>query len=104
MVSSNNNIVLDPSCQPSIVDRRATFNLDLSQFYKCMVTRVENSVTGRVVFYHHVVVEYEEQPKQSILIKCDMGLTPNNNSSYDSEVEQLSIVKRQADFDNFREP
>lgn len=94
----------DPSCQPSIVDRRATFNLDLNQFYKCMVTRVENSVTGRVVFYHHVVVEYEEQPKQSILIKCDMGLTPNNNSSYDSEVEQLSIVKRQADFDNFREP
>jgi len=30
-------------------------------------------------------------------------MTPNNNSSYDSEVEQVSLVKRQADFENFRE-
>ena len=58
---------------------------------------------GRTVFYHHVVVEYEQSPKQAIMVKCDMGLTPNRNSSYDSEVSEVSLVKRQADFVNFQE-
>ena len=87
------------------MDRRATFNLDLAEFYKCMVTKVENAESGRLVFYHHVVLEYKmPRAKEFIMVKCDMGMTPNSNSSYDSEEEQLSIVKRQADFDNFREP
>ena len=55
------------------------------------------------MFYHHVVVEYEQSPKQAIMVKCDMGLTPNRNSSYDSEVSEVSLVKRQADFVNFQE-
>jgi len=95
----------DPSCKPEIVDSRATFNLSLDEFYKCMLTKVVNSATGRTVYYQHVVLEYSNNkvPKQSIMVKCDMGLTPNNNSSYDSEVEQVSLVKRQADFENFYE-
>jgi len=95
----------DPTCKPEIVDSRATFNLRLSEYYKCMLTKVVNSQTGRTVYYQHVVLEFKDQmvAKQNIMIKCDMGMTPNNNSSYDSEVEQVSLVKRQADFENFRE-
>ena len=58
---------------------------------------------GRTVFYQHVVVEYSHSPKQAIMVKCDLGLTPNRNSSYDSEVSEVSLVKRQADFVNFHE-
>lgn len=93
----------DPTCKPEIVDRRVTFNLSLSDFYKCMITKVVNKNTGRTVFYQHVVVEYDDSPKQAIMVKCDMGLTPGRNSSYDSEVSEVSLVKRQADFVNFQE-
>merc|ERR1711936_1170462 len=95
----------DPSCKPEIVDRRATFNLNLEEFYRCMVTRVVSATTGRTVFYHHVVVEHKDRAKEAIMVRCDMGLQGSNNaSSYDAEVEAVSLVKRQADFgDNFRE-
>merc|ERR1712013_611277 len=67
----------DPACKPEVVDNRATFNLKLSNIYQCMVTKVLNKNTGR---------------------------TPTNTSSYDSEVSEVSLVKRQADFPvNFRE-
>ena len=58
---------------------------------------------GRTVFYQHVVLEYSSSPKQAIMVKCDLGLTPSRNSSYDSEVSEVSLVKRQADFVNFHE-
>jgi len=93
----------NPTCKPEIVDRRVTFNLSLVDFSDCMITRVVNKHTGRTVFYQHVVVEYSERPKQAIMVKCDLGLTPNRNSSYDSEVSEVSLVKRQADFVNFHE-
>lgn len=93
----------DPTCKPEIVDRRVTFNLSLSDFYNCMITRVVNKHTGRTVFYQHVVLEYSHSPKQAIMVKCDLGLTPGRNSSYDSEVSEVSLVKRQADFVNFHE-
>merc|ERR1712025_933160 len=95
----------DPACKPEIVHNRATFNLKLNNIYQCMVTKVLNKNTGRTVYYHRVVMEYQDTtPKQAFLVKCDMGLTPTNSSSYDSEVSELSIVKRQADFPvNFRE-
>jgi len=95
----------DPSCKPEIVDRRVTFSLDLEQFYRCMVTKVVSATTGRTVYYHHVVVEHKDRAKEAIMVKCDMGLQGSNNaSSYDAEVEAVSLVKRQADFgDNFRE-
>jgi len=95
----------DPACKPEIVDSRATFNLKLTNIYQCMVTKVLNKNTGRTVYYHRVVVEYKDTtPKQAFLVKCDTGLTPTNASSYDSEVSEISLVKRQADFPvNFRE-
>jgi len=93
----------DPTCKPEIVDRRVTFNLSLSDFYNCMITKVVNKHTGRTVFYQHVVLEYSDSPKQAIMVKCDLGLTPTRNSSYDSEVSEVSLVKRQADFVNFHE-
>merc|ERR1712001_128632 len=93
----------DPTCKPEIVDRRVTFNLSLSDFYNCMITKVVNQHTGRTVFYQHVVLEYNDSPKQAIMVKCDLGLTPSRNSSYDSEVSEVSLVKCQADFVNFHE-
>jgi len=95
----------DPACKPEVVDSRATFNLKLNDIYQCMLTKVLNKNTGRTVYYHRVVMEYkDETPKQAFLVKCDMGLTPTNASSYDSEVSEISIVKRQADFPvNFQE-
>ena len=113
---------VDPACKPEVVDSRATFNLKLNDIYQCMLTKVLNKNTvnllkcrlqiferkmiqGRTVYYHRVVMEYkDETPKQAFLVKCDMGLTPTNASSYDSEVSEISIVKRQADFPvNFQE-
>merc|ERR1712214_87045 len=51
-------------------------------------------------------MEYgEKEGKDAFLVKCDTGITPlNKTAAYDVEVEQLSIVKRQAEFpENFRE-
>jgi len=95
----------DPACKPEVVNSRATFNLKLSNIYQCMVTKVVNKNTGRTVYYHRVVMEYKDTtPKQAFMVKCDMGLTPTNASSYDSEVSEVSLVKRQADFPvNFQE-
>jgi len=96
----------DPACKPEVVGSRATFNLDLDNIYQCMVTRVVDRSTGRRVFYHRVVVEYgQKAAKDAFLVKCDSGITPlNKTAAYDVEVEQLSIVKRQAEFpENFRE-
>jgi len=89
----------DPACKPEVVHNRATFNLKLNNIYQCMVTKVLNKNTGRTVYYHRVVMEYKDTtPKQAFFVKCDMGLTPTNASSYDSEVSEISLVKRQADF------
>merc|ERR1712227_65334 len=56
--------------------------------------------TENKVFYHKIIVEYNDQtPKESILVKCDSDLTPRGNSTYDSEIEEVSVVKRQADLD-----
>ena len=104
-LSTTTNNIPDPTCKPEIVDRRVTFSLDLEQFYRCMVTKVVSATTGRTVYYHHVVVEHQDRAKEAIMVKCDMGLQGSSNaSSYDAEVEAVSLVKRQADFgDNFRE-
>jgi len=89
----------DPACKPDIVGHRATFNLDLDNIYQCMVTKVTNRNTGRTVYYHRVVLEYKDKAgKEAIMVKCDTGLTPLNNSTYDAEVQSVSLVKRQADF------
>ena len=58
------------------------------------------------MFYHRVVVEDQDSavPRHSFTVKCDQGLTPANSSSYSSEVSEISLVKRQADFPvNFQE-
>jgi len=96
----------DPLCKPEVVGNRATFTLSLENIYQCMVTRVMDRTTGRKVFYHRVVMEYGDQaPKDAFLVKCDSGITPlNKTAAYDVEVEEVSIVKRQAEFpEYFRE-
>jgi len=96
----------EPACKPELVGSRATFLLSLDDIYQCMVTRVRDRNTGREVFYHRVVLEYgNTDRKDAFMVKCDSGLSPLNvTAAYDVEVEQLSLVKRQAEFpDNFRE-
>jgi len=109
---SVNNIYLehlkdfpDKACKPHTEGRLVTFNLKLANIYQCMLTKVVNKQTESKVYYHRVIVEFSDNtPKQSILVKCNTELTQQGNSTYDSEIEKLSLVKRQADFPvNFRE-
>jgi len=95
----------ESACKPRLEGRKATFELNLDNIYECALTKVVNKQTDSKVYYHRVIVEYSDNtPKESILVKCDTDLTPLGNSSYDSEIEALSLVKRQADFPvNFRE-
>jgi len=96
----------DKACKPEIVGSRATFHLSLDNIYQCMVTKVVDKNTGRKVFYHRVIMEYgDKAPKDAFLVKCDSGISNlNTTQPYDVEVEQLSVVKRQAEFpSNFRE-
>ena len=44
-LSTTTNDIPDPTCKPEIVDRRVTFNLSLSDFYNCMITKVVNKHT-----------------------------------------------------------
>ena len=39
----------DPACKPEVVGSRATFNLDLDDIYQCMVTRVVDRSTVRMI-------------------------------------------------------
>merc|ERR1712141_633135 len=61
------------------------FRLNLQDIYQCMVTQVRNKATGRTVFYHRIITEYETRPKQVFLVKCD------NYNNHTAE-----IVKRSA--------
>lgn len=95
----------ETACKPQVEGRKATFVLNLDNIYQCMLTKVVNKKTDSKVYYHRVVVEYsDDTQKEYILVKCDTDLTPAGNSTYDSEVEAISLVKRQADFPfNFSE-
>jgi len=72
------------ACKPNIEGDKATFRLNLQDIYQCMVTKVLNKATGRQVFYHRIITEFETRPKQVFLVKCD---------SYKNHTE---IVKRSA--------
>jgi len=81
------------SCHPIIDGDKVTFKLNLQDIYKCMVTKVLNKATGRQVYYHRIITEYQARPKQVFLVKCDNTYKRNH-----TEV----IVKRSAQ--NIREP
>jgi len=79
----------DPACKPRLEGNKATFFLRLDNIYQCMVTKVVNQITGTKVYYHRLIIEYQDEtPKESILVKCLTG--PTHNSSHPS------LVKRQA--------
>jgi len=65
---------------------KATFRLNLQDIYQCMVTKVVNKETERIVYYHRIITEFETRPKEVFLVKCD---TFKNTTSSD-------IVKRSA--------
>jgi len=92
----------DPACKPKITGNLVTFQLKLSNIYQCMLQKIVNKQTNSKLYYHRVIVEYEDDtPKEAIVVKCNTGISAVSNSS---EVESLSIVKRQVDFGpGFRE-
>jgi len=100
----------DKACKPRRENGRFTFRLNLANIYECGVTKVVDRESGRKVYYHNIIMERESQSafkKQAILVKCDSELLHGtNSSSYDSESNKISIVKRSAQNfpPNFQEP
>merc|ERR1711899_278635 len=74
------------ACHPTLENDKATFRLNLQDIYQCMVTRVVNKETERIVYYHRIITEFETRPKEVFLVKCD---TFKDTTSSD-------IVKRSA--------
>ncbi|XP_023706967.1 uncharacterized protein LOC111864145 [Cryptotermes secundus] len=60
----------DKACHPELEQNKATFRLSLTDVFRCGVTRIHNQLTGQSVYYHRVVVEDLNLPKQVILVKC----------------------------------
>lgn len=104
----------DKACKPRRENGKITFRLNLANIYECSVTKVVDRESGRKVYYHHIIIEHANHPslskkfkKQAILVKCDSELLHGtNSSSYDSELNEVSIVKRSAQNfpPNFQEP
>jgi hypothetical protein len=92
----------DPACKPSVRGNLVTFELKLSNIYECMLQKIVNKQTKSKLYYHRVIVEYHDQtPKEAIVVKCSSGISSAGNSS---EIETVSVVKRQAGFGpGFRE-
>jgi hypothetical protein len=91
----------EKSCQPFMEENKATFSIDLTNIYKCMVTKVLNKGTGRRVYYHRVIMEYEAgKPKDVFLVKCDSAVNATS-----SMVEEVKITKRSPSpqFENLKE-
>jgi len=87
----------DPACRPNIEGNLVTFDLKLNNIYQCMLQKIVNKQTNSRLYYHRVIVEYnDDTPKEAIVVKCSSGLSQAKNTT--SEVEELSIVKRQADY------
>lgn len=86
----------DPACKPTIKGNLVTFDLKLSNIDQCLLQKVVNKQTNSKLYYHRVIVEYnDETPKEAITVKCSDDIS---NSEFDR------IVKRQADFGpGFRE-
>ncbi|KAF4526143.1 hypothetical protein B566_EDAN012454 [Ephemera danica] len=68
----------DRACHPlqnSESGRLLTFELPLDlEKDRCGLMRVHNTLTGRSVYYHHVVVESVEGGKQLLQVKCTIDL------------------------------
>jgi len=100
----------DKACKPRRENGKITFRLNLANIYECSITKVVDRESGRKVYYHHIVIEHalsNKFKKQAILVKCDSELLHGtNSSSFDSKLNEVSIVKRSAqNFPaNFQEP
>eukprot|EP00096_Caligus_rogercresseyi_P013723 TRINITY_DN6330_c0_g1_i4.p1 TRINITY_DN6330_c0_g1~~TRINITY_DN6330_c0_g1_i4.p1 ORF type:complete len:310 (-),score=42.92 TRINITY_DN6330_c0_g1_i4:620-1549(-) len=84
----------EPKCKARIEGSKATFSLSLENIYECMMTRVKDKETNQVAYFHKIVLEYESNPKQIFLAKCDVGGMFDNTTG---ETDELStIAKRSA--------
>ncbi|XP_063228923.1 uncharacterized protein LOC134534389 [Bacillus rossius redtenbacheri] len=71
----------DKACHPAVEDSKVTFQLSLTDVYRCGVTRISNALTNRRIYYHRVVVEHSSgQPKEVLLVKCVVGPMSHNHT------------------------
>jgi len=94
------------ACQPEVEGDKFVFRLSLLDIFECMVTKVVDKQAGRKVFYHRLIMEYADRKKQALIVRCDSDVfRAENATSYDSDVDHMSLVKRSAQFPaNFEEP
>ncbi|TRY69290.1 hypothetical protein TCAL_08638, partial [Tigriopus californicus] len=76
----------EKSCKPVIEGDKVTFSLDLKDIFKCMVTKVVNRASGLRVYYHRVVLEHSEGPKQSFFVKCSSAFNSTGEIEITGEV------------------
>ncbi|XP_040583219.1 uncharacterized protein qsm isoform X1 [Lepeophtheirus salmonis] len=86
----------EPKCEPRIENNKATFSLNLDNIYECMMTRVKDQETGQTAYFHKVIMEYESNPKQIFLVKCDIGGMFDNSTLNDDEYEELSKISKRS--------
>lgn len=62
----------DEACHPTVKGDTMTFNLSLTDFYQCGVTRMINKGTGLTTYYHRIVIENDDLNKDVLTVKCLM--------------------------------
>lgn len=94
----------NPACKPQTdpVEATAVFQLNLTDFYQCAITRVINQITGKQVFYKTIIIESTseiegiQQPhiEEFIHVKCSISPITTNHT----------VVKRNVLPAGFQEP
>ncbi|KAF5296216.1 hypothetical protein FQR65_LT10291 [Abscondita terminalis] len=67
----------NPACKPQTDETEsiAVFQLNLTNFYECGITRVVNQLTGKVVYYKSIVIDYDgkgENTENLVKVKCSI--------------------------------
>ncbi|KAF5290984.1 hypothetical protein FQA39_LY14515 [Lamprigera yunnana] len=76
----------NPACKPltDTTGNLAVFQLNLTNFYECGITRVINRLTGKIVYYKTIIIEHvnnkEGVSQQEELIKVKCSILPLNHT------------------------
>lgn len=79
-------------CMPSHDGNTASFRLSIVDFYRCGITKVVDHTNGHRLYYHRVVVEFEANKKEAILVKCAM--VPHHPALFGSSSSNSNGTKR----------
>ncbi|KAK4884904.1 hypothetical protein RN001_001175 [Aquatica leii] len=70
------------ACKPQIDETSslAVFQLNLTNFYECGITRVINHLTDKIVYYKTIVIDYDSKIQQEELVKVKCSILPLNHT------------------------